>query len=329
MENTSGQGAAAIIPAELAGWNWGAMMLNWIWGLGNKTYIALLMFIPFVNFVMFFVLGAKGNEWAWRNKKWDSVEHFQRVQRKWTLVSLGLIAAFVVLMVVVFLAATQGMKSSVAYQQAVAQLAADPHVTEVLGSPVTTGTPSGSVSSAGGAGKADLSFEAKGPKAKGTVYVDAAEQAGQWTFNKLELEVEGQPARIVVGRAAPAAMAAAAPADAATGAGPRFGPITLSDKKNAAENDESFEAGTARIYASMALIDVPVGAKVSAVWVAAETKVVAPGFVVATTDVTLQEVVTKANFDIAKPDTGWPAGKYRLDMQVDGKTLASAKFEIE
>ncbi|MBI2771166.1 MAG: ribonuclease G [Burkholderiales bacterium] len=96
MENSSGQGKQAVVPPELKGWNFGAMLLNWIWGLGNGTYIALLMFVPFVNFVMFFVLGAKGNEWAWRNKKWDSVEHFQKVQKTWTTVSLVLLALGVV-----------------------------------------------------------------------------------------------------------------------------------------------------------------------------------------------------------------------------------------
>ena len=39
---------------------------------------------------MCFVLGAKGSEWAWQNKRWDSVEHFQRVQKKWALWGLGL-----------------------------------------------------------------------------------------------------------------------------------------------------------------------------------------------------------------------------------------------
>ncbi|OYU44974.1 MAG: ribonuclease G [Burkholderiales bacterium PBB4] len=88
MENTSGQGKASVVPAEIKGWNWGAMMMNWVWGLFNGTFIALLMFVPFVNFFMFFVLGAKGNEWAWRNKKWDSVEHFKSVQRKWAIAGL-------------------------------------------------------------------------------------------------------------------------------------------------------------------------------------------------------------------------------------------------
>ena len=51
----------AEIPRELDRWNWGAFFLNWIWGLGNSTYIALLMWVPFVNLIMIFVLGARGS----------------------------------------------------------------------------------------------------------------------------------------------------------------------------------------------------------------------------------------------------------------------------
>src|SRR5215813_2581633 len=62
VDNTSGQGERAIVPPEIRGWNWGAFLLNWIWGICNDTYIALLMFVPLVNVVMIFVLGAKGSE---------------------------------------------------------------------------------------------------------------------------------------------------------------------------------------------------------------------------------------------------------------------------
>ena len=68
-----------------------------MWGLFNVTYIALLMFVPFVNFALFFILGAKGNEWAWRNKKWDSVEHYQTVQRKWAIAGLIILVGGVLL----------------------------------------------------------------------------------------------------------------------------------------------------------------------------------------------------------------------------------------
>ncbi len=82
--NTSGLGKFAEIPNEIKGkWNWGAFLLGWIWGIGNSTWISFALFIPYVGFVMPFILGLKGNEWAWRNKQWDSIDHFQRVQKEW------------------------------------------------------------------------------------------------------------------------------------------------------------------------------------------------------------------------------------------------------
>jgi hypothetical protein len=74
-----------VVPAEVDRWNWGAFLLNWIWGVGNNTFIALLTLVPLVGIVMVFVLGAKGSRWAWRNGRWDSVEHFKRVQRQWAI----------------------------------------------------------------------------------------------------------------------------------------------------------------------------------------------------------------------------------------------------
>ncbi|MEJ2504831.1 MAG: hypothetical protein P8Y81_01015 [Ignavibacteriaceae bacterium] len=99
----------AGLPPQLYGWNWGAFFLNWIWGIGNNTFIALLCLLPLINIVMIFVLGAKGNEWAWQNKRWQSIEHFKRVQRLWAiwgfiLFALGII--FSILIVLVAIAAS-------------------------------------------------------------------------------------------------------------------------------------------------------------------------------------------------------------------------------
>jgi len=44
----------------------------------------LLVLIPVVGAVMAIVLGVKGREWAWRNKRWQNLDHFNRVQRQWT-----------------------------------------------------------------------------------------------------------------------------------------------------------------------------------------------------------------------------------------------------
>ncbi|MCX5849862.1 MAG: hypothetical protein NTW65_10475 [Deltaproteobacteria bacterium] len=91
MENTSGNGKSAIVPDEVKGWSWGAFLLNWIWAIGNKTWIGLLALIPYAGLVMAIVLGFKGKEWAWKNKKWESVDHFQRVQKQWSKWGVGII----------------------------------------------------------------------------------------------------------------------------------------------------------------------------------------------------------------------------------------------
>lgn len=96
--NTSGGGKDTFVPEDARRWNWGAFLLSWIWGIGNRTYIAFLAFVPVIGLVMPFVLGAKGSRWAWQNKRWESLEHFRRVQRRWAwggLASLAAVLAFV------------------------------------------------------------------------------------------------------------------------------------------------------------------------------------------------------------------------------------------
>jgi hypothetical protein len=100
--NTSGLGKGHPLPDGIQGWSWGAFFFNWIWAIGNKTWIGLLAFIPYVGFIMALILGVKGREWAWQNKRWENVEHFNHVQKLWSIwalvlfilgISLGIIAA--------------------------------------------------------------------------------------------------------------------------------------------------------------------------------------------------------------------------------------------
>ena len=104
-ENTSGQGELAIVPEEVKGWSWGAFVLTWIWGIFNSVWIALLCFIPFFSLVWAIVLGVKGNEWAWRNKKWDSIEHFKSTQRSWNIAGIIVFAISIVAGVVAIIVA--------------------------------------------------------------------------------------------------------------------------------------------------------------------------------------------------------------------------------
>jgi hypothetical protein len=81
--NTSGQGATALVPDEIKHWSWAGFLMNWIWAIGMNTWIGLLALVPYVGLIMAIILGVKGNEWAWQNRKWESVDHFNKVQSIW------------------------------------------------------------------------------------------------------------------------------------------------------------------------------------------------------------------------------------------------------
>lgn len=154
------------------------------------------MFVPFVNMVMLFVLGFKGSTWAWQNKRWESVEQFKHIQRKWARWGLILYLALVALLVGLFFIVTAAMKSSDAFQLALTRLKANPVATEMLGNPITTGFPMGNFQSSGPQGSANLSFSVKGPKGEGTVFMEARKDLGLWKINRMVLEQEGTGRRI-------------------------------------------------------------------------------------------------------------------------------------
>ncbi len=154
------------------------------------------MFVPLANIVMPFVLGAKGSGWAWKNKRWDSIEQFKRVQRKWTAWGVIGVALSIALLVGLFFLISALIKNSDAYQLAYSKLQANPEAMAVLAPPVKTGMVQGSIRTSGPSGKADISFSVEGQKANGVVYLDAIKDMGQWKANRIELEIEGRPGRI-------------------------------------------------------------------------------------------------------------------------------------
>lgn len=196
MENTSGGGDTAQVPAEVDRWNWGAFLLTWIWGIGNNTFIALLMFVPFANMVMPFVLGAHGSAWAWRNKRWESVEAFRATQRRWAQWGLGLMVLSLLMLAGLFASIFALLRHSEPYRLTVVALHANPEAVQLLGRPISTGIPMGNLQDSGPVGEADLSFDAEGPQGEGTVYLEARKRLGQWQVERAVLEDSGSGRRI-------------------------------------------------------------------------------------------------------------------------------------
>jgi hypothetical protein len=181
----------AAIPAEIDRWNWGAFLLNWIWGIGNSTFIALLCFVPLVGLVMPFVLGAKGSRWAWRNRRWDSVEHFKRVQRLWAIWGVVIWLAVIALFGAIFGGTFFLLKNSEAYQLGVSRLQSSTEAVSLLGAPITAGIPQGKISTENSSGEAELNFSVSGSKAAGRLMLKAIKKDGVWSLKSLKLKLDG------------------------------------------------------------------------------------------------------------------------------------------
>jgi hypothetical protein len=91
------------IPPGVNGWSWGAFVFGWFWAVCNKTWIGLLALLPGIGFVMHIILGFKGREWAWQNDHWESVEHFQKVQRRWSQWAIGIVLVMICLSVLMMI----------------------------------------------------------------------------------------------------------------------------------------------------------------------------------------------------------------------------------
>ncbi len=117
------------LPAELErAWNWGAFWLSFLWGLNHRAYQTLVVFfLAIIGYSLWLALlirndggtaawmvlllswivglpfsvwyGIRGNAWAWKNREFESVEHFKKVQSVWAgcaKVLLGLTVAALV-----------------------------------------------------------------------------------------------------------------------------------------------------------------------------------------------------------------------------------------
>jgi hypothetical protein len=83
------------------------------------------------------------------------------------------------------------------YKDALAAARANAEVIDALGRPIEVGTfGSYNMKVTGSTGSLDMSIPISGPKGRGTLYVVATKSAGQWTIERLEVEIEGRRGRI-------------------------------------------------------------------------------------------------------------------------------------
>ena len=141
------------------------------------------------------------------------------------------------------------------------------------------------------------------------------------------ITVPGVPANA----SAPAAQSssgAQAPAERNDATRAEFSEPEFSDSKGGDAAD-SFSPDTAVIYLHAEFKGVSPGSKITATWIAEKANGVAPETKVVSSDVTIGTQENQVDFSVTKPNKGWPAGNYRVDISVDGKVVTVGRFDIE
>jgi hypothetical protein len=200
--NSSGMGRASDIPPEIRGWNWGAFLLNLFWGIGNNTWIALLMLVPFLNWVMPFFLGALGNTWAWQNRRWDSVAHFRRVQRRWAIAGLIVWGVTVGLPLAGGALLYRAVTHNPIQELALTAVQTSPEAATLLGTPISKAqTDAPAWDQSWGEGSFRTSFIVSGPRGSGTVNARARLTPGGWELDRVAVHPSsGGPPVVVLPR---------------------------------------------------------------------------------------------------------------------------------
>ena len=180
------------IPPELDRWNWGAFLLTWIWGIGNRTWIAFLVFVPLVNLVIWVLLGLRGSRWSWEKGGWKNAQEFRTAQKTWAIIGAIVWIALPALGFAIFFGVMSLVKSSGAYEQALAELRASPQAIQAFGEPIEPGfLVAGSIETSGTRGSATLSIPVSGPKASGWAETEAVKSFGTWKIEFLAYSLDG------------------------------------------------------------------------------------------------------------------------------------------
>jgi succinate dehydrogenase hydrophobic anchor subunit len=199
---------------KLPRWNWGAFFLTWIWGLGNRSFVGLSLFLVVIGvasvkamiinyaswlnrdwvmqgltylifaymIAMHLLHGWYGYRWAWNDESEQSFVRFQRKQRIW-----GISGAIIWLLLLLSMtSAVYWLKQNQIFQQSLAIAKNDPILQTYIGKPINVSLWSlrGEVSQQDRTGSAYYKFTAKGQWQSAVVVVEARKEQGVWAIKQ-------------------------------------------------------------------------------------------------------------------------------------------------
>lgn len=103
----------------------------------------------------------------------------------------------------------------------------------------------------------------------------------------------------------------------------------ISSELNPVDPTDKFTLDTAAIHAVAKIEGGKPNTKVTGTFISVDA-ISIPNYEINTADAVLQkEGTTNAHFSLSKPNNGWPAGNYKIDVFIDGKKVGSAPFSVK
>jgi hypothetical protein len=110
-----------------------------------------------------------------------------------------------------------------------------------------------------------------------------------------------------------------------------FEDIIISNAKGADETETTLPADSAAIYLSAGVTDdISSGSKITVSWIAVDTNGVAPAnYKIDEATFDIGSLENHVDASLSKPNAGFPVGKYKVVLSVDGKVMEIVEFSIK
>lgn len=109
---------------------------------------------------------------------------------------------------------------------------------------------------------------------------------------------------------------------------PRYGDMVLTDDKEHPADRHEYTPDTPTIFLLTTTVEVPEGSRLEAVWIAAKTEVAPPDYEIDRAELTGGGDMNQVTFSLSRPDAGWPAGEYRVELLIGGQPAGSVGFTV-
>jgi hypothetical protein len=109
----------------------------------------------------------------------------------------------------------------------------------------------------------------------------------------------------------------------------RFGQTTLA-VEGGSQAQTVFAPDTPKIVLHAEILEMPIGTKLTATWIAVKTDVAPANYKIESADLEVKQAVAsdETSFWVTKPDAGWPVGDYKVDLSINGQVATSVSFKV-